>query len=101
MIRSTENPKHKLVIKFLYETGLRASELLSLKKEVLRKDKETYRFPFHGRGNKTRIVHADKSLVEDVLFEFDVKKGFLFTSRERTSEPMTRQNLYSIYIYMR
>ena len=66
LISSTENLKHRLIIKFLYSSGLRLSELLNLKRKDIDFDKNLI-FVRKGKGNKDRITIIAKSIKEDLL----------------------------------
>lgn len=66
MIELTDNLKHKLIVKLLYSSGLRLSELLNLK----RKDIDFDRNLIHvkaGKGKKDRMTLISNDLKLDLL----------------------------------
>lgn len=66
MIKNTKNLKHKIIIKLLYSSGLRISELLNLKREDIDFEKNLI-YVKKGKGNKDRITIMSKSLKLDIL----------------------------------
>lgn len=60
LIKAAENPKHSLILKLMYSSGLRLSELVHLKKEDLELDKGLG-WVRNGKGGKDRLfLIADK-----------------------------------------
>lgn len=82
MIESARNKKSKLVIKFLYSTGLRVSELVNLKKNDI-EIKEKIGWVRKGKGGKDRIFILPESLTEELneLMKADSEKIFPVTTR--------------------
>ncbi len=75
-----------LFIRFLYHTGLRVSEMLSITlKKVLNK-KKYYEIKVLGKGLKERIIKCNKQLIKDILGYFSGKK-YLF---EKEGKQITR-----------
>ncbi|MBT3304091.1 tyrosine-type recombinase/integrase [Candidatus Woesearchaeota archaeon] len=66
LINSTNNLKHKIIIKLLYSTGIRLSELLNLKRTDIDFDRNTV-FIKGGKGKRDRITILAKSLQLDIL----------------------------------
>ena len=65
LIGATENPKHKLIIMFLYSTGLRLSELINLKKGNLELE-EKIGWVRSGKGAKDRLFLLSQRLIEEL-----------------------------------
>lgn len=65
MIKATENLKHKLIIQILYSSGLRVSELISLKINDIDFDRKTVIIK-EGKGNKDRITIISAVVLENV-----------------------------------
>lgn len=65
-----ENPKHKLMIKLMYSTGLRVSELINLRINDIELDKN-YGWVRAGKGNKDRLF----IIAESLKSEFKVFMG--------------------------
>ena len=61
-----ENIKHKLIIKFLYSSGLRLSELLNLKRSNIDFDNNLI-LVRQEKGAKDRITLLSPSLKNDLL----------------------------------
>jgi len=66
LIDSAENIKHKLVLKFLYSSGLRRSELINLKRSDIDFDRNTIKVR-KGKGKKDRISIFAQSIKTDLL----------------------------------
>jgi len=66
LIDSTENIKHKLIVKILYSSGLRLSELLNLKRKDIDFDRNTIHVK-KGKGKKDRITLISNDLKIDLL----------------------------------
>ncbi|MCM8764485.1 MAG: tyrosine-type recombinase/integrase, partial [Candidatus Omnitrophica bacterium] len=84
--------RNMAIIGLLATTGLRISELSTLKKEDVNFTENWIKVT--GKGNRERIVFFPKdikSLLEHLVFE---KGVFLFESRN--GRPITRQNLWKI-----
>ena len=62
---STNNIKHKLILKLLYGTGLRVSEIINLKKEDIFFDEDLIKINL-AKGKKDRFVKLPASIKEDL-----------------------------------
>ncbi|MEM5794406.1 MAG: tyrosine-type recombinase/integrase [Candidatus Aenigmatarchaeota archaeon] len=88
LINSVENKKHQLIIKLLYSSGLRLSELVNLKVGDLELD-ENIGWVRGGKGKKDRLFIISKKLCEELksLVEGRNEEEFLFPGRKgRMSE---------------
>ncbi len=65
MIEITSNIKHKLIIKLLYGTGLRVSEIVNLKKVGIEFDEDLIHVML-AKGKKDRFVKIPESIKEDL-----------------------------------
>ena len=65
LIKSVINPKHKLIIKLLYGTGLRVSEIINLKKQDINFDENLIKIDL-GKGSKDRFVKLPESVIEEL-----------------------------------
>jgi len=85
LLDSIENPKHKLLVEFMYSSGLRVSECVSIKMDDL-DFKEKIGKIKHGKGNKERYIilsdnllkHLDKYInnkKDESQYIFSVKGG--------------------------
>ena len=61
LINSTNNIKHKLIIRLLYGTGLRVSEIVNLKKENILLSESMIKVEL-GKGKKDRFVKIPNSI---------------------------------------
>ncbi|MBU1727895.1 site-specific integrase [Patescibacteria group bacterium] len=66
MIESTNNLKHKLIVKLLYSSGLRLSELLNLKRQDIDFDRNLINVK-SGKGKKDRVTLISNDLRLDLL----------------------------------
>lgn len=79
MFESTMNLKHKLVLMFLYYSGIRANELVSLKWEDIDFQRGTIHLKT-AKGDKERIVFFHEKLRSFIEY-FNLKKeGYVFLS---------------------
>lgn len=80
-ISKIKNKKHYLILKTLIETGIRASEVCSIRK----KDCFFEDYPYliiSGKGNKERIVPITDSLKKELEeYTSSIASGFIFLSR--------------------
>ena len=80
MINSCKNLKHKLIIKFLYSSGLRLSELLDLKRSDVDFDNNLI-LVRQGKGAKDRMTLLSPSLKDDLLkyySTYEFKTNYIF-----------------------
>ncbi len=83
IIDSCANLKHKLIIEFLYSSGLRLSELLNLKRRDIDFDNNLI-FVRQGKGAKDRITLLSPNLKEDLLkyySNFNFSTDYVFEGR--------------------
>jgi len=74
LIDKTKNEKHNLVIKLLYSSGLRLSELINLKREDIESQRGVVKVR-QGKGKKDRITLLSEKLSKE-LFDFVCKTNF-------------------------
>ncbi|PIO07282.1 integrase [Candidatus Pacearchaeota archaeon CG10_big_fil_rev_8_21_14_0_10_34_12] len=80
MLENTFNIKHRLIIKLLYGTGLRVSEIVNLKKEDVNIEEELIKINL-GKGRKDRFVKIPMSVKEELNNYINLEKGkYLFES---------------------
>jgi len=80
IIENTTNLKHKLIIKLLYGTGLRVSEIVSLKKKDLDFESGLIHVKL-AKGKKDRFVKIPESLISDLEKYCDLDSSkYLFES---------------------
>lgn len=65
LIEITYNPKHRLIIKLIYGTGLRVSEVINLNKKDVNFEEGLIKVEL-GKGKKDRFVKLPKSIVEEL-----------------------------------
>ncbi len=66
MIELEENLRNKIMIRLMYKTGIRVSELCSLKFSNLRERDKSYFLIVIGKGNKTRTIGLNKELFDEL-----------------------------------
>ena len=67
IIASVGNTRNRLIIKTLYYTGIRISELVALKWKDLQYRDEGGQMTILGKGNKTNVILVPEHLWEDLL----------------------------------
>ena len=83
LIDSTDNVKHKLLVKMLYSSGLRLQELIDLRRDCIDFDRNIIRV-IRGKGNKDRITLFSESIKLDLLkyySKYDFKTKYVFEGR--------------------
>ena len=85
LINAAKNPKHKLIIEFMYSAGLRVSECVSLKLDDLDLQEKIGKIK-HGKGNKERYIILSNNLIQH-LNEYSITKKdncpFIFSVNNR------------------
>ncbi len=89
LLKNSKTKKSMLIIKTLYSTGLRVSELINLKKEDIDL-KKGFIMVKKGKGNKQRKTVIDKNLAEELLF---ISNNYVFHNKGR---PLTSRNIQKI-----
>jgi len=80
IIKNTANIKHKLIIKLIYGTGLRVSEIVNLKKENVNIEEELIKIKL-SKGKKDRFVKIPCSIKEELNNYMKLEIGeYLFES---------------------
>ncbi len=92
MIESARNKKSKLIIKFLYSTGLRVSELVNVKKNDI-EIKEKIGWVRKGKGNKDRIFILPESLTEELNEIMKAESDILFPVTTRAIQKIVKNTL--------
>lgn len=84
MIESTDNLKHKLIIKLFYSSGLRMQELIDLKREDIDFDRNLIHVR-KGKGKRDRVTLLSDFIKKDLLkyySKYEFKKRYLFEGRK-------------------
>jgi len=95
LIESAKNLKSKLILKFLYSTGLRVSELVNLRLKDLSIDKKEG-WVRKGKGSKDRFFNISNYLLDDLkeyIFTIDKKSEFLFPGKNKSLNPRNIQKI--------
>lgn len=83
LLNAISNWKHRLMIEFLYSSGLRVSELLSIKIKDLDLEKN-YGFVRNGKGGKDRLIVLARVVREKIKGVIEIEnlseKDYLFKS---------------------
>ncbi|MGD9276083.1 MAG: tyrosine-type recombinase/integrase [Candidatus Pacearchaeota archaeon] len=84
IIQSIENPKHKIMIKLMYASGIRVSELLNLKPNNIDIERKII-VVRQGKGAKDRIMLFPNNLEKELLTYLlkESPKNYLFESNRR------------------
>lgn len=90
--------RDKLVLEFLYGTGMRLSELINLNSVDINPSNGTVKVL--GKGNKERIIPLNNSLINSILIYNDLKKN-TFNELKSNSFIVTDkgEKTYPVYIY--
>jgi len=79
LIKVTTNQKHKLIIKFLYSSGVRVGELVNIKIQDLDLLNGFVRI-IHGKGKKDRLTIISKDLCKEIKEFIREDQYYLFES---------------------
>ena len=85
LLNAAENPKHKLLIEFLYSSGLRVSECVSLKIDDLDLAEKIGKIK-HGKGKKERYIILSDNLIQHLQNYIPTKKDnstYIFSIKNR------------------
>ena len=74
IFNETKNPKHKLILKMIYSSGIRLNELINLKREDIDPNRKTILIS-QGKGKKDRITILSENLSKE-LFDYICKTNF-------------------------
>jgi len=94
--KAMTNSRDGLIIRMMYSTGLRISELMNLKVSDILFDSGFVRVK--GKGNKERFVPIDRKTLEIIKEYVEGRgygyKGYLFLSNRK--RPFTRQGMWKV-----
>ena len=85
MLNAIKNPKHKLLIEFMYSSGLRVSECVSLKIDDLDLSEKMGKIR-HGKGNKERYIILSDNLIQHLNEYLKSKKdntSYIFSIKNK------------------
>lgn len=83
LIKATKKIRDRLILKLLYATGIRISELCTLTWEALRTDTHGGILEVVGKGKKIRYVRIPAELAAELLQLSETRKGPMFVSQKR------------------
>jgi len=93
LLESAETKKSKLMLSFLYSSGLRVSELVNLKKEDINLT-EKIGWVRKGKGSKDRIFSISESLCNDLKLFLEKHPEHIYLFSE--AKPLTSRNVQKI-----
>lgn len=99
IINLCKNTKHRLVIKILYSTGVRLSELINIKRKDLDLNKKIL-YVRKGKGKKDRITIISKNIQEDLLEYYRTHSfttPYLFEGRNKKYSKKSIQSILDKY----
>jgi len=96
ILAATQNPKHRLLIEFMYSAGLRVSECVSMKLDDLDFNEKVGKVK-HGKGNKERYIILSDILIHHLKEYIKGKKDespYIFSVSGR---PITTRQAQKVY----
>lgn len=95
LLANINNSKSELLVTLLYSSGLRVSEIVTLKHEDL-VTAEKYGWVRQGKGKKDRLFKMADIFVDkyNQFFQDKTMRGFIFTNNQ--GEPMSTRNVQKI-----
>ena len=94
MIYGEPHPIHRLMIKLLYATGLRVSELTQLRWQDAAEQGDAIALTICGKGRKTRYVLVKKSLWAELSETLPRQGEYVFSTR--TGKPWDRKRVLNL-----
>ena len=91
-LMETASPRLRLIVRALYNTGCRISELLSIELRRCRPCREGVKMSFTGKRKKERSVVISADLFQDIRQEFSSRR-FLFENPRTVSGRVSRQTV--------
>ena len=97
LIESIEDPRDKLIVRTIYSTGVRVSELCNMNVEDIDFDEHTIRI--RGKGDKIRIVFIDDETLSEVrTFIGNQRAGPIFIGQQgKHISPRAIQHIFKHY----
>ena len=95
LIEAIENSKHRLIIKFIYSTGVRVSEVVKLQIKDLDLDRRLC-YIRQSKGKKDRVVVIAETLVDELkdFIQTKIAQDYLFSSQ--AGGPLTVRTVQKI-----
>lgn len=90
IIAAETNPRNQIMLKLLYHTGLRVSELVSLRWEQIIKRTDGGQLSIVGKGEQVRQVLISQRMY-NLLISMKTNTPYIFTSRKTKGPLTTRQ----------
>jgi integrase/recombinase XerD len=78
----------RTMIKLMYSTGMRVSELVALPEDAVNYDLQ--QILIYGKGCKERFVPVSKEVIKDILFYTEMRKSFIGKGKNKWLFPSTR-----------
>lgn len=96
-IASLKNPRDALLVRTIYATGMRVSEICSMDIEHIDFNEGTIRV--RGKGGKIRMVFCDSDTLSEIKeFVCEKTSGFVFEGRGGAAlSPRTVQHIFNLY----
>ena len=93
LINSAENKRDMLIIRLLYSTGIRVSELIKLKTNSIENGKMLI---ISGKGSKDRIIHIDQKTEAMSKEYIDDTKSKTYIIENKDKKPLTARTIQRI-----
>jgi integrase/recombinase XerD len=90
---SSNNPKHRLLLRLAYSSGLRVSEVVRLKFSHIDFERKMIRIQ-QGKGKKDRYSVLADSIVEEIRFHLNEQHKLLIFNHQNPTAHSTSQDLW-------
>ena len=95
MVYSTTHPVERAILKLLYATGYRVSELCGLKwSDVTERENGVVQLTIYGKGDKTRFILIKAALFAEVQMATGCAGDYLFSTKN--GKPFDRARIHRI-----
>ncbi|PKL60906.1 MAG: integrase, partial [Methanomicrobiales archaeon HGW-Methanomicrobiales-4] len=97
LLRSISDPRDRLIVRVIYATGVRVSELCSINVEDIDIDDQMIRVK--GKGGKIRMVFVDQETLDDIdmIIEDRLSGPLFFGQQGKNLSPRTIQHIFRKY----
>lgn len=85
LLEVTKNKKHKVMFKLMFQTAVRVSELVNIKKEDFEYHNGFWFVKIEGKGRKVRYIPLKEEtfrMVEEYMDEYNIESGRIFKVTE-------------------
>jgi integrase/recombinase XerD len=96
LIDAPKKIRDSLLIKFLYLTGLRVSEVTKLKWSQFKEGEKSVKISIIGKGNKARVIQISKDFLSELKVLKKKESVFVFESQKGKNSPLDSSAVFRL-----